>query len=256
MKRQNSIRITAIVLLMVVTVFAAARNEAQSPGLFSRNGPSSGVARVGNFVLLPGPGTVGASDFLTSEPSGWENIMPRGSFHGWTRVAIPPDKPLDPTSQWSLDRQNGTIVCDGDRGHEWLRYDRELANFLLHVEWRFDNREGLKGYNSGVFVGNSRDGRVWHQAQVGARAYLFGQTLVHDALSPITQAKPMPVDPLHPIGEWNTYEIRCDGAKITLWVNGILTSEFAAPEVLKGYLGLEAEGYRIAFRNIRLKTLP
>jgi len=39
-------------------------------------------------------------------------------------------------------------------------------------------------------------------------------------------------------------------------VNGEMSAEFAAPEVPKGYLGLEAEGFRIEFRNIRYKLLP
>jgi len=196
------------------------------------------------------------SDFLAADPSGWVDLMPHESLQGWTRVAIPPTKPLDPISQWKLDKEHGTILCEGDHGHEWLRYDRELTNFLLHVEWRFEKREGLKGYNSGVFVRNDLEGRVWHQAQVGALAYLFGQTLVHGELSPMIKTAPPAVNPLHPIGEWNTYEIRCDGPKINLWVNGDLTGEFAAPEALKGYWGLEAEGYRIEFRNIKLKALP
>ena len=84
--------------------------------------------------------------------------MPVKSFQGWTRVAIPPEKPLDPVAQWKLDKEHGTILCEGDRGHEWLRYDRELTNFLLHVEWRFEKREGWTGYNSGVFVRNDLDG--------------------------------------------------------------------------------------------------
>ena len=75
-------------------------------------------------------------------------------------------------------------------------------------------------------------------------------------LSPITKSPHLGVQPLRPIGEWNVYEIRCDVPKITLWVNGVLTAEFAVPEVPKGYFGLEAEGYHIYFRNIRLKTLP
>jgi len=28
---------------------------------------------------------------LVSDPEGWTGILPNGSFHGWTRVAIPPD---------------------------------------------------------------------------------------------------------------------------------------------------------------------
>jgi Domain of Unknown Function (DUF1080) len=195
-------------------------------------------------------------DFLAADPSGWVDLMPHESLQGWTRVAIPPSNPLDPINQWKVDKDHGTIVCEGDHGHEWLRYDHELTNFLLHVEWRFEKREGLKGYNSGVFARNDLEGRVWHQAQVGAIAFIFGQTLVHGELSPMIKTAPPAINPLHPIGEWNTYEIRCDGPKITLWVNGDLTAEFAVAEVPKGYWGLEAEGYKIEFRNIKLKSLP
>ena len=71
--------------------------------------------------------------------------MPHDSLEGWTRVPIPTDKSLDPVSQWKLDRGHRMIVCGGDHGHEWLRYDHEFANFLLHVEWRFEKVEGKKG---------------------------------------------------------------------------------------------------------------
>ena len=59
-----------------------------------------------------------------------------------------------------------------------------------------------------------------------------------------------------PAGEWNTYEIRAVGRTLTLWVNGAVTSEFSECEVSRGHIGLEAEGYRIEFRNMTLKRLP
>jgi hypothetical protein len=207
-------------------------------------------------ALVLGKSLAEEGSLPSPDASGWTDLMPRNSLKDWTRVAIPPDKALDPVSQWKLDTEHRMILCEGDHGHEWLRYNHEFTNSLFHVEWRFEKREGLKGYNSGVFVRNDLTGRVWHQAQVGPSAYLFGQTLVHGALSPTTKSPSLGVDPLHSIGEWNTYEIRCDGPKITLWVNGVLTAEFAVPEVPKGYFGLEAEGYRIYFRNIKLKELP
>jgi|SRR5271157_1006913 len=194
---------------------------------------------------------------LPSDTSGWIDILPDESFKGWTRVAIPPDKALDSVSQWKLDKARRVIICEGDRGHEWLRYDREFANFILHVEWRFTEREGLKGYNSGVFIRNSADGRVWHQAQVGAGndGYLFGRTLLDGKLTDMKFSPKPKVNRIKPPGEWNIYEIWCQGPKITLWVNGVVSSEFAAPEVPKGYLGLEAEGFRIEFRNLKVKLL-
>jgi hypothetical protein len=58
-----------------------------------------------------------------------------------------------------------------------------------------------------------------------------------------------------PAGEWNVYEMRAEGPKMTVWVNGGITSEKADLDVLKGFAGLEAEGYRVEFRNIMLKEL-
>ena len=190
--------------------------------------------------------------------TGWVDIMPDESFSQWTRVAIPPEKALDPVSQWSVDVAQRVVICEGNHGHEWLRYNRELSDFVLHVEWRFTKREGLKGYNSGVFVRNDADGRVWHQAQVGEGndGYIFGQTLIGGKLSEMKFSPKPAVNHIKPPGEWNTYEIRCQGPKITLSVNGEMSAEFAAPEVPKGYLGLEAEGFRIEFRDIRYKLLP
>jgi len=190
--------------------------------------------------------------------AGWLDIMPDESFDQWTRVAIPPERTLDPVSQWSVDKAHGVVVCEGNHGHEWLRYNHELTNSILHVEWRFTKREGLKGYNSGVFIRNSADGRVWHQAQVGAGndGYLFGQTLMGGKVTEMKFGPKPAVNHIKPPGEWNTYEIRCQGPNITLWVNGQTSSEFSAPEALKGYLGLEAEGFRIEFRNLRYKLLP
>jgi hypothetical protein len=58
-----------------------------------------------------------------------------------------------------------------------------------------------------------------------------------------------------PAGEWNTYEIRAVGRTMTLWVNGAVVNEYTECEVPRGHVGLEAEGYRIEFRNVKLKQL-
>ena len=56
-----------------------------------------------------------------------------------------------------------------------------------------------------------------------------------------------------PVGEWNVYEVRAVGKTLTLWVNGAVVIEYTEWAVPRGYVGLEAEGYRIEFRNLRLK---
>ncbi|MCL5742508.1 MAG: DUF1080 domain-containing protein, partial [Acidobacteria bacterium] len=95
----------------------------------------------------------------------WINIFPDAKLTGWTRVAIPPTAQLGEASQWKVDGAQKLLVCEGNGGHDMLRYDREFDNFIFHVEWRFTKLEGDKRYNSGVFVRNDANGTIWHQAQ-------------------------------------------------------------------------------------------
>ena len=60
---------------------------------------------------------------------------------------------------------------------------------------------------------------------------------------------------MKPAGEWNTFEIACKGKDVTLWVNGAITNRWHDCQVPRGYVGVEAEGYRIEFRNVKLKPL-
>ncbi|HVB29720.1 MAG TPA: DUF1080 domain-containing protein [Terriglobia bacterium] len=193
-----------------------------------------------------------------AETSGWVDVMPDSSFDQWTRVTIPPDRPLPKYSQWSVDASTHTVICAGDGGHEWLRYGRELGNFLFHVEWRLTPKEGAKDYNSGVFVRNNHNGVIWYQAQVGnsSGGYWFGYDNPAEK-GPIgfNLRSRMAANPVKPAGDWNTFDIRCQGANIILKVNGTKTSEFDDCKNLRGYLGLEAEGSRIEFRNMRIKVL-
>jgi len=188
---------------------------------------------------------------------GWKDIFPDAKFSEWTRISIPPGKPVSEPSQWKIDQASGTLVCEGNGGHEMLRYNTEYSDFVLHVEWRYTKvADENARYNSGVFVRNDADGTIWHQAQAGqAGAYLFGNTLVEGKPQRINLRQQMLENRVKPVGEWNTFDITSKGKSISLAVNGKVVSEFPECEVSKGYLALEAEGFRIEFRNIRVKTL-
>jgi hypothetical protein len=56
-------------------------------------------------------------------------------------------------------------------------------------------------------------------------------------------------------GEWNTIEVTARGRTLTMWVNGAVTCEFTDCGLARGRLALEAEGYRIEFRNLKVKPL-
>jgi hypothetical protein len=174
----------------------------------------------------------------------------------WTRVAIPPTKPVSQIAQWHIDPARRTILCDGNGGHEWLRFNREFSNFAFHVQWRFTKLPGTPKYNSGVFFLNSEDGSIWHQAQTTPEGgYIFGLTPVDGKLQRFNEQKNMTENRIKPAGKWNAYDIRCVAGACTLAVNGAVVNTIHLA-VEKGYLGLESEGYQIEFKNLKVQALP
>jgi hypothetical protein len=198
---------------------------------------------------------------LEKNPAGWVNLLANSgpTFQGWSRGPIPPG-PLGPVtpSQWSLDAATGHVHCKGNGGHEWIRWNKELGDGIFHVEWRFvPVVEGKTNYNSGVFVRNSADGAVWHQGQTGGGTggFLFGGTPMKGKIQPFNLAGKRTSRREKPAGEWNTFEITFKGSELTLWINGAVVNVFDQCGQPRGYVGFEAEGYEIEFRNVKLKTL-
>ena len=166
--------------------------------------------------------------------------------------------------------EDGRIVCPFEGGQK-LMTEKEFANFVLRLEYKMQ-ADGNNG--------------------IGIRAPRNGQTSVHgmeiqilDQTGP--KYKPMKLKPeqyhgsiydvwpartgfLKPPGEWNTQEIKADGRRITITLNGVVILDadldlVREPEVLKKHPGLQRKSGHIAllghqahveFRNIRIKELP
>jgi hypothetical protein len=195
---------------------------------------------------------------LETDPKGWVDLVVDGKLTDWKRVPIPPGSKLNARDPWSNDKATKNLVCDGVGIHEMLLYNKELSDGIFHVEWRFKKIEGKKGYNSGVYVRNSADGAIWHQAQLGSKnlGYFFGKTLVDGKTVNIPNNKlPKVAQRGKEEGEWNTFEITCKGKMMSLWVNGAVTAVWNDCQVPSGYLGLECEYWYIEFKNVMYKEL-
>lgn len=208
-------------------------------------------------VALPGVGDP-APSALETDPKGWVDIMPPADLKGWTRVPVPPGAPLG-IPQWHVEDGGTMLVCEGDGGHDMLLCDREFGDAVFHFEYRYTNVEGKTGYNSGAYTRNNADGSIWHQAQFGDAngGYLFGASPGADGKNASFNLKnDVPDGRVKPAGEWNLMEITAKGSQLTLWVNGAVTCTFQDCGNPKGLVGLEGEGYRIEFRNLKVKELP
>ena len=199
-----------------------------------------------------------ATGAASGQSAGPVDLLPDEGLHGWTRIPFSAIDGVKPKLQWRVDPAQHTLICAGDGGHEWLRYDKELADFVFAVDWRFTPRgEAETRYNSGVGARLSEFGEIYYQAQTSLRGgYLFGNNFVDGALRHFNLSKEMKENRVKPAGEWNHYELRAQGSHLTLAVNGAVVNELPNCGLLKGYIALEAEGYEITFRNLKLQVLP
>jgi hypothetical protein len=220
------------------------------------------------------------------------DIMPAAGLEGWTELpygfTYPPEWYEDlaqrgvdvtklrvtpvPPGQWHVDQASGHIVCKGDSWHSWLRFDRRLRDFEVHVEWCFKKLERPALYNSGVFVRNDPEKNIFTQVETGydrttagfffTKKFAFGQKRAIYGSYPDANGVLRVFDPwqprnatvINPPGEWNSYDIKVVGRRAELTTNGLFNNVFET-ELEDGYFGLEAERYWIEFRNIRLREL-
>jgi hypothetical protein len=185
------------------------------------------------------------------------DILPDASLKGWTRIPWTSVDGLQPKVQWRVDAAQHALICAGDGGHEWLRFDKELGDYIFEVDWRFTPKgPDEQKYNGGVGVRVSQYGELWVQAQTTLPGgWLFGNNLTDGVLKRFNLREQMKENRVKPAGEWNHYELRVVGDKVTLAVNGAVVSEATGIALRRGYLGFEAEGFEVTYKNLKLTEL-
>jgi hypothetical protein len=194
---------------------------------------------------------------------GWVKLFNGKDLTGW-RAFVDPKKQVEPDQVWSV--KGGVLVCQGVP-YGYVLTEKDYGDYVLRVQWRWGQKAAGKNRNSGVFVHVSGPDKIWPK---GVEAQLMagraGDIWLVDGFK--LQVDPARQDPkvsrhyFHlkdgvekPIGEWNQYEITCDGDKIKLVVNGTLQNEASGAEATRGKILLQSEGAEIHFRNIELKPL-
>lgn len=181
---------------------------------------------------------------------------------GWSFFLDDPTLKMEDV--WSVDPQEKIIICKGVP-HGYILTTNEFKNFILRLEWRFSPVTKKAG-NSGVLLRTVGPNRLWPrsieaQLQSGSAGDFW---LVEGARLDTPQERIDKGTSRHrlrsatnekPVGEWNEYEIICDGPHVTLKVNGKVVNEGSNAEVIAGKIALQSEGAEIHFRNIRLTPL-
>ena len=164
--------------------------------------------------------------------------------------------------------KDGRLVCPKEGGGN-LFTDKEYSDFIFQFEFRLE-----PAGNNGVGIRAPLEGDA---AYVGMEIQILdNEAPEYKDLRPgqyhgsVYDAIPAQRGYLKKPGEWNTEEIRAEGRRIKVTVNGtvILDADLDSvkdPEVLKkhpglarksGHIGFLGHGALLEFRNIRVKELP
>ncbi|MFH1740709.1 MAG: DUF1080 domain-containing protein [bacterium] len=193
----------------------------------------------------------GAPDLHLLDPGekeeGFVPLFDGRTLQGWTMLS---------DSWHSFSVADGVIACDGTSPNAYLRTARQYSDFVLRLEVKIS-----EGGNSGVFIRAPLWGR---SSRVGFETQVLGGSepdpvsnagAVYGVLAP-------KVDAMKPIGEWNAFEIACQGEHVRIKLNGKLIQDFDMGDIpamkdrlREGVIGLQDHRCKVWFRRIRLKEL-
>jgi len=127
-------------------------------------------------------------------------------------------------------------------GSPHLASQWDYEDFDVRIEWMAHK----KGYNSGFYI---RSGRAVNANQINLAEKDCGHLIYGVPGGPAVPKLQKPP------GEWNEWRVLAVGDKLTLWCNGDKAWELTGFKPARGYLGLQAEGAAIDFKNLRVKEL-
>jgi hypothetical protein len=191
--------------------------------------------------LMLGAGAAPAQKLSDEEAKeGFVSLFDGKDYTGW-RFADSSAAPDKLPENWKV--EDGLIkLSGGSKPHLASQWDYE--DFDLRLEWR----ALAAGYNSGVYI---RSGRAVNVHQINLAQKDAGHLMGGSALK---LGKPVPELQKEP-KEWNEWRVLAVGDKVTLWCNGKQAWEVTDFKIKRGYLGLQAEGHKMEFRNLRIKEL-
>lgn len=165
--------------------------------------------------------------------------------------------------------EDGTIVCPKDGGGNLFTI-AEYANFILRFEFKTE-----PAGNNGIGIRAPYEGDAAYQGMEiqilddGDEVYR-GKIRSEQHHGSIYDVIPARTGFLKPAGAWNTEEIRADGRRVRVTLNDVIIVDadldtVREPAVLakhpglartSGHVGLLGHGSLVAFRNLRIRSLP
>ncbi|WP_405690128.1 ThuA domain-containing protein [Streptomyces sp. NBC_01185] len=159
----------------------------------------------------------------------------------------------------SFTESGATLTSQGGLGLLWYQA-KEYKAYSLKLDWRQAGDD-----NSGVFVGFPASDDPWSAVDKGYEIQIDATDSPDRTTGSVYGFKSADLSArdaaLNPPGEWNTYEIRVEGERLQLFLNGRRINDFTNTDPVRslqqGHIGLQNHGTGddVSFRNIRIKEL-
>ncbi|WP_046506956.1 ThuA domain-containing protein [Streptomyces odonnellii] len=171
-----------------------------------------------------------------------------GSTTGWSQAG-----------PGSFTNTDATLTSTGGMGLYWYQA-KEFKSYSLKLDWRMPGDD-----NSGVFVGFPSSTDPNSAVNQGYEIQIDATDTPDRTTGSIYGFKSADLaardGALNPPGAWNTYEIRVEGERLQVFLNGVKINDFTNTDPVRslqqGYIGIQNHGTGddVSFRNIRIKEL-
>ncbi|WP_436801353.1 ThuA domain-containing protein [Streptomyces griseorubiginosus] len=155
---------------------------------------------------------------------------------------------------------DGTLTSSGGMGMLWYAGQR-FRSYSVKLDWRLAGDD-----NSGVFVGFPPSDDPWSAVDHGYEIQIDATDVPEKTTGSVYGFRSADLKKrdraLNPPGEWNTYEIRVEGERLRVWLNGVKINDFTntdpARSLRDGHVGIQNHGAddQVSFRSIRIRELP
>ena len=211
-----------------------------------------------------------AKTLPAQDPTAWQSLFDGKTLNGWHASVPPPRAARGGTPQAPTPGQTGTpqpcaaaaaassappgashwqvvdgslVPCGEPTGY--LTSDRRYKNFVLSLEFKCGD-----AVNSGVFVRSADDNSGGYEVQIWRQ-----QPAGYNTGAIVGVAKTARDFTFTP-DQWNRYQITADGDHLVVELNGQTTLDVHDAKFADGHLRLQYQQFPIAFRNIRIRSLP
>ncbi len=226
------------------------------------------LQRIENYLAAvpkDDPGYV--SMFNGKDLTGWQGMIPTNEYgegNPYLRYKLSPKQLAAAQAKADKVMAENWVVANGNIEFVGHAYDnlcttKKYKDFEMYLDWKI--YPGQKEGDAGIYLRSCPQVQIWDTARTWVGAQVGSGGLYNNQK---TERIPLVIAD-NAVGEWNSFYIRMQGERVTVYLNGqkvvdnIVLENYwdrDLPIPVEEYIELQAHGSRIAYRDLYIHELP